>query len=93
MMAAMLIEVVNVVSVITNFEIISVVQKGMTLIVLMTFSNIFYSAYDEVEYKKVITDKKYKDFFKIQTSTSLQAYGDWNKIEPQTCEKRIGNPN
>lgn len=73
----------NIISIVTHFEIIDIVMKFMTLMVLLTFSNIFYMAYDDGEegYKKIITDKKYKDFLKIQTTTSKQAEGKKNKIE------------
>ena len=51
----LLIEMVNFVSIVTHFEIIDIVMKFMTLMIIMTFSNIFFIAYDEDDYKKIIT--------------------------------------
>ena len=45
--AAIMIEIVNYVSIVSHFEIIDIVMKFMTLMILMTFSEIFYASYDE----------------------------------------------
>lgn len=84
--AAMMIEIVNYVSIITHFEIIDIVMKFMTLTMLMNFSDFFYEAFDEKEYKKIITDKKiYGNFLMIQRTTSKAASEE--RIILQSCEK------
>ena len=49
----MFIEIVNFVAILAHFEVIDIVMKFMTLMVIMTFGQIFYNAYDEGEWKKV----------------------------------------
>ena len=82
----LLIEMVNFVSIVTHFEIIDIVMKFMTLMVIMTFSNIFFIAYDEDDYKKIITHKKYQNFLIRQTTTSYYAKDERNKVQLQSCE-------
>jgi len=44
---ALLIEIVNYVSIVTHFEVIDIAMKFMTLMILMTFSEMLYASYDE----------------------------------------------
>ena len=83
--SALCVEIANFAAIMYYFEIIDIVMKFMTLIVIATFGQIFYNAYDEEEWKQVITHKgKYEDFFTIQTSTSQMAEEeiDGNKVKP-----------
>ena len=86
MIASLGVEICNFVSILTHFEVIDIVMKFMTLMVISNFGLFFYEAYEEPEWKAVITHPKYVDFLRIQTTTSLQAQGKINKIEPQICE-------
>ena len=73
--AMLLIEIVNFVAMITHFELIDIVMKFMTLQVIMLFGSIFYTSYEEADWKKVITDKNYASFFRIQRTTSCYSRG------------------
>ena len=45
--SAFAVEVSNFTAILTHFEVIDIVMKCMTLIVIATFGQIFYSAYEE----------------------------------------------
>ena len=73
--AAVMIEIVNWTSIVTQFEIIDIVMKFMSLLIIMSFGTIFFVAYDEEDWKKIITDKMYDRFLLIQMTTSSLAKG------------------
>ena len=69
-LAAFCVEIGNFISILTHFEIMDIVMKFMSLLIIQSFGQIFYAAYEEADWKKVITHNDYANFFVIQTTTS-----------------------
>ena len=71
--SAFLVEICNYVVILSNVDIIEIVMNFMALVVISEFGTYFYNAYTEQEWKDVITDPKYENFFIIQTTTSRES--------------------
>ena len=69
-LSALCVEIGNWTAILTHYEIMDIVMKFMSLLIIATFGQIFYTSYHEENWKKVITHKDYERFFIIQTTTS-----------------------
>ena len=83
------VEIVNIVVILTNDAVLDIVMNFMALVVISDFGQFFYSAFKHDTWKSIINSEAYEDMLKIQTTTSFFARHKIkeNRIELQECEE------